>query len=188
MNTSQQGPSADIYSVGLENGDAERSPSAPNSPRLRTGKRVLRPTARRVSRSSKREPSHKEGQPQPVASASLGPVHSSKVSKGALKKRPGPQRRPRISEDVSSGVIPLSAVGTVEVPLLPARVAPRRSERIQRPVPSVANPTRAVSTDPSKRAVRSKPKRKVATKSAAKPQGISKKHCAKTTLEKARKE
>ena len=69
MNTSQQGPSADIDSIELENGDAERSPSAPNSPRFRTGKRVLRPAAGQASRSSKRGPSQKEGQP---ASASLG--------------------------------------------------------------------------------------------------------------------
>jgi hypothetical protein len=39
MNTSQQGPSADIDSARLENGDVERSPSTSNSPRLRTGKR-----------------------------------------------------------------------------------------------------------------------------------------------------
>ena len=47
LNSSQQGPSADIDSAELENGNAERSPSAPNSPRLRTGKWVLRPTTGR---------------------------------------------------------------------------------------------------------------------------------------------
>ena len=63
LNSSQQGPSADIDSAELENGNAERSPSAPNSPRLRTGKRVLRPTTGQVSRPSKRNPSHKDEQP-----------------------------------------------------------------------------------------------------------------------------
>jgi hypothetical protein len=102
MNPSQHGPPADVDATGLENDDAERSPSAPNSSPLRTGKLVPRPTTGQVSRSSRRKPTRKEGQPQPVASASLGPVHSSKVSKGALKKKPGPQRRPRISEHISS--------------------------------------------------------------------------------------
>jgi hypothetical protein len=37
ISTSQQGPSADVDSARLENGDAERSPSASNSPHLRTG-------------------------------------------------------------------------------------------------------------------------------------------------------
>jgi hypothetical protein len=39
--------------------------------------------------SNLRKACHKDGQP---ASASLGPVHSSKVSKPAVKKKPGPQR------------------------------------------------------------------------------------------------
>jgi hypothetical protein len=49
LNSSQQGLSADVDSAGLENGDAEHSPSASNSPRPRTGKRVLRPTTGQTS-------------------------------------------------------------------------------------------------------------------------------------------
>ena len=55
LNSSQQGPSADIDSTGLENGNAERSPSALNSPRLKTRKRVLRPTTGQASQPSKRK-------------------------------------------------------------------------------------------------------------------------------------
>jgi hypothetical protein len=44
IDTSQQGPPAAIDLAGLENGDAEHPLSAPNSPRPRLGKRVLRPT------------------------------------------------------------------------------------------------------------------------------------------------
>jgi hypothetical protein len=190
LNSSQQGPSADIDSAGLENGNAERSPSAPNSPRLRTGKRVLRPTTGQASRPSKRNPPHKDGQ---LASASLGPVHSSKVSKPAVKKKPGPQRRLSISQKVSSDGLPLSSgVDAAEPQPLPDRVTPRRSKRIQPPVPSVAkDPAKTAATGPSKRAVRSKPERKVAsnltTRSSAKPQGISKKQPAQITRGRARK-
>ncbi|KAI9769277.1 MAG: hypothetical protein M1840_004406 [Geoglossum simile] len=74
----------------------------------------------------------------------------------------------------------------------PNRVTPRRSERIQPPVPSVAkDPAKTASTDPSRRSVRSKPERKVAsnltTRSSAKPGGVSKRQPAKTTRGKARK-
>jgi hypothetical protein len=78
IDTSRQGPSTDVDSARLENGDAERSPSASNSSPPSSGKRVLRPTRRQALRPSKRKPSHKDGQP---ASVSLGPVHSLKVSK-----------------------------------------------------------------------------------------------------------
>jgi hypothetical protein len=180
LNSSQQGPPADIDSAGLENGNAERSPSAPNSPRLRT-----------PSRPSKRKASHKDGQP---ASASLGPVHSSKVSKAAGKRK-GPQRRLNISQKVSSDGLPLSSgldAAELQPSPPPVRVTPRRSKRIQPPVSSVAkDPAKTASTDPSKRAVRSKPERKVAsnrtTRSSGKPQGVSKRQPAKTIRGKARK-
>ena len=152
LNSSQQGPSADIDSTGLENGNAERSPSALNSPRLKTGKRVLRPTTGQASRPSKRNPFHKDGQP---ASASLGPVHSSKVSKAAVKKNPGPQRRLNISQKVSSDGLPLSSGEDTANPQPlppPDHVTPCRSKRIQPPVSSVAkDPAKTASTDPSKR-------------------------------------
>jgi hypothetical protein len=176
----------------LENGDAERSPSAPNSPRFRTGKRALRPTTGQASRPSRKKPSRKDGQPQPATSPSLGLVYSSKVSKAAGKKKPGPQQRLNISQNVSSDGLPLSSsVDAAEPPSLD-RVTPRRSKRIQPAVPSVAKgPAKTASTDPSKRAVRSKPERKVAsnltTRSSAKPQGVLKRQPAKTTREKARK-
>ncbi|TVY92751.1 hypothetical protein LAWI1_G002077 [Lachnellula willkommii] len=89
MTTSQQGPPADIDLAGLENSDAKHPPSTPNSPRPRTGKRVLSPTKGQVLRPSRRKQSQKDGQPQLVASASLGPVHPSKVSKAARKIKPG---------------------------------------------------------------------------------------------------
>ncbi|KAF8852992.1 hypothetical protein BDZ45DRAFT_677987 [Acephala macrosclerotiorum] len=188
MNSSQQGPSADIDSAGSENGDAEHSPSAPNSPPLSSGKRVLRPTTGQALRPSERNPSHKDGQP---ANASLGPIHSSKVSKAAGKRK-GPQRRLNISKKVSSNGLPLSSgVDAVESQPSPDRVTPRRSQRISRPVPSVAkDSTRTTSTDPNTRVVRSNPKRNIAsnptTKGSAKPQGISKRPPAKTARVKAR--
>jgi len=188
MNSSQQGPSAGIDSAGLENGDAEHSPSGSISPRPSSGKRVLRPTTGQALRPSKRKPSQKDGQP---ASVSLGLVHSSKVSKDAGKKRPRPQRGLNISKKVPTGGLPLSfGVDAAEPQPSPDRVTPRRSKRIKPPVPSVAkDPTRTASTHPSKRAVRSKPERNVvgnlATRSSAKPQGISKRQPAKTTRGKA---
>ncbi|PVH70380.1 hypothetical protein DL98DRAFT_619623 [Cadophora sp. DSE1049] len=139
-----------------------------------------------ASRSSKRRPSQKEGQP---SSASLGPVHSSKVSKPAVKKKPGSQRRLNISQKVSSDGLPLSSgVDAAEPQPSPDRVTPCRSKRIQPPVPSVAKgPAKTASTAPSKRAVRSKPEQKVASsltaRSSAKPQGISKKQPANYTGE-----
>jgi hypothetical protein len=183
-----QGPSADIDLARLENGDVERSLSGSNSLRPSSGKRVLRPTTRQALRPSKRKPSHKDGQP---ASVSLGLVRSSKVSKAAGKKKLRPQWGLNISQKISSGGLPLpSGVDAVEPQPSLDRVTPRRSKRIKPPVPSVAkDPTRTAPTNPSKRAVRSKPERNVAGNlSPAKPQGISKRQPAKTTRGKARNE
>ncbi len=129
----------------------------------------------------------------PVATESLGLVDSSKASRTAGKSRMGPRQRLTISQEVSSGGLPLSsAVYAVEPQPSPDHVTPRRSKRIQPPVPSVAEDlTKTASTHPSKRAVRSKPKRNVGnnltTMGSAKPQGISKRQPAKTTRGKARK-
>jgi hypothetical protein len=191
LNSSQQGPPTDIDSAGLENGDAERSSSTSNSPPPSSGKRLLRPTTGQALLPSKRKASHKDGQP---ANASLGPVHSSKVSKAAGKRK-GPQRRLNISQKVSSDGLPLSSGVDAAEPQPsppPDRVTPRRSKRIQPPVSSAAkDPAKTASTVPSKRAVRLKPERKVAsnltTRSSAKPQGVSKRQPAKTTRGKARK-
>ena len=170
----------------MENGNAERSPSAPNSPlpSSTTGQALLL---------SKRKASHKDGQP---TNASLGPVHSSKVTK-ATGKRIGSQQRVNISQKVSSNGLPLSSCVNAAEPQpspSPDRVTPRRSKRIQPSVSSVAkDPAKTASTDPSERAVRSKPEQKVASNltarrsATAKPQGVSKRQPAKTTRGKARK-
>ena len=193
MSTSQQGPSADVDSARLENSNAERSPSASNSPRPKTGKWVLRPTTRQALRASRKKPSHKDGQPQPVASASLGPVHSSKVSKATGKKRPGPQRWSNASQEVFSGDPPLLSSPDI-AELLPqtASIPPRRSKRLQPPEPSIAEgPTGITSTDSLKSIARSRPKRKVAgnpiSMVSTKPQGISKRQWSSTTKGKAKK-
>ncbi|KAI1401865.1 hypothetical protein F4819DRAFT_305782 [Hypoxylon fuscum] len=184
---SQQGPSADMNSA--ENGNSELSPSAPYSPRIRTGKRVLRPSTGQASRSSKRNPSRKDDQ---QASVTLGPVHSSKISKTAAKKRSGPPQQPDISQKVSPDGLPFSSgVNPTEPPPSPERITPRRSKRIHPPVPSVAeDPAETASKSPMKRAVQSKPQRKVTsylkTKSSAKPQGTSKKPPTRTARGKAR--
>jgi hypothetical protein len=191
LNSSQQGPPAEIALAGSENGDAEHPPPAPNSPRPRMGKGVLRPTTKQVLRPSRRKQPQKVGQP---VNASLGPVHSSKVSKAAGKRK-GPQRRLNVSQKVSSNSLLLSSGVDAAEPqpsLPPDRVTLRRSKRIQPPVSSVAkDPAKTVSTDPSKRSVRSMPERKVAsnltTRSSAKPQGVSKREPAKTTRGKAKK-
>ena len=191
-NSSQQGLSADIDSAGLENGNAERSPSASNSPRPRTGKRVLRPSTGQTLPPSKRKPSNKDEQTQPRASISLGPLHSSKISKAAGKKRPGPRRRPNASQEVSSGDPPLLSGPDITEPLpQTAVIPPRRSKRIQPPEPSVAeDPAGIASTDSLKGVARSRPKRNVASnpksRGLSNPQGISKKQ--RTTRRKVRKD
>ncbi|KAA6406979.1 MAG: hypothetical protein FRX48_09277 [Lasallia pustulata] len=190
LNSSQQGPPADINLAGLENGDAERSSSAPISPRLSIGKRVHRPRTGQASRPSRKKPSHKDGLPQATASAALGPVHSSKVSKAAVKKKPRPQRRLNISPKVSSDDLPLSS----GVSRTAAQSRPRNSAQKQKDpttAPSVAKDlTGTACTDPSTRVVRPKPKRNIAsnptTKSSAKLQGILPRPPAKTTRGKAR--
>ena len=191
LNSSQQGPPTDIGSAGLENGDAERFFSSSKSPSHSSGKRVLHPATGQALLPSKRKASHKDGQP---ANASLGPGHSSKLSRAAGKRK-GAQRRLNISPKVSSDGLPLSSgVDAAEPQPLPPpdRVTPRRSKRIQPPASRVAkDPAKTVSTDSSKRAVRSKLERKVEsnlkTRSSVKPQGVSKRQPAKTTREKVRK-
>jgi hypothetical protein len=195
MNTTQQGPSAEFGSARLENRDAERSPSASNSPRRHiAGKRDRRPTTGQALRSKGKIPSHKDGQPQPVASASLGPVHSSKVSKATRKKRPGPQQQQNTSQEVSSGDPPLLSGSDIAEPLpQAASIPPRRSKRLQPPEPNTAKgPTGITSTDSTKVITRSRPKRNGAGNpksiGSAKPQGVSKKQCSSRARGKARKD
>ena len=192
MGTSQQGPSADV-AARLENDNAERSPSASNSPPPPTGKRVPRPTTGQTLRPSRKEPIYKDGQRQPAASASLGPVHSSKVSKATGKKMPGLQRRPKLSQEVSSGGPPLLSGSDITEPLpQTASNPPRRSKRLQPLEPSLAKgPTGITSTDPLKSIAKSRPKRKVAGNPisvvSAKPQGIPKRQRSRTRQGKAGK-
>jgi hypothetical protein len=191
LNSSQQEPPAGIDSAGSENGDAERSSSTPNPPPPSSGKRVLRPTTGQALLPSKRKASHKDGQP---ANVSLSPVHSSKVAKAAGKRK-GPYRRLNNSQKISSDGLPLSSGGDAAEPQpspSPDRVTPHRSKRTQPPVPTVSKDLiRTVSSNLSKRAVRSKSERNFAsnltTRSSAKPQGVSKKQPAKTTRGRARK-
>ncbi|KAH8684918.1 hypothetical protein BGZ60DRAFT_467230 [Tricladium varicosporioides] len=163
-----------------QNGDTERSPSASNSLRPRTGKRVLRPTTGQALRPSRKKPSHKDGQPQPVASASLGPVHSSK-------------RRPNASQEMFPGDPPLLSGPDIVEPLpQTAGIPPRRSKRLEPPEPSTAKgPTGITSTDLLGSIAQSRPKRKVAGNPisivSANPQGISKRQRSSTTRGKARK-
>lgn len=183
LNPPQQGPSADIDSTELEIGDAQRSSSFSKSPPPSSSKRVLRPPTGQALLPSKRKTFHED---ERRTNASLGLAHPSKVSKAAGKRK-RPQRRLNISQEVSSDGLQLSSgVNAAKRQLSPPpdRVTPRRSKRIQPPVSGVAK-------DPAKRAVRSKPERKIAnnltTKSSAKPQGVSKRALAKTTQGKARK-
>ena len=140
---------------------------------------------------SKRKASHKDRRP---TNTSLGPVHSSKVS-NAAGERKGPQRRMKISPKLSSNGLPLSsAVDAAEAQRSPPPdgVTPRRSKRIQPPVSSLAKgPAKMASTDPSKHAVQSEPKWKVASnltaKSSTKAQGVSKRQSVKTPQVKTRK-
>lgn len=183
LNSSQQEPPTDIALAGSENGGVERTPSSPNSPPARSG-RVLRARKGQSWLPSKRKALQKDGQP---ANASLDPVHSSKVTKAAGKRK-GPRWRLNISQKVSSDGLPLSSGVDAAEPQPtppPDRVAPRRSKLIQPPVSSLANDSaKAASTDPSKPAVRLKPERKVASnltaRSSAKPQGVLKRQPAKT--------
>ncbi|KAI9674018.1 MAG: hypothetical protein M1829_003861 [Trizodia sp. TS-e1964] len=185
----QQGPSAGIASAALENGDAGHSPSRSISPRRRSGTRALRPIMGQVLRPSKSKLSQKDGQ---LPSASLGPVHSSKVSKAAGKKRPGPRRGLNFSQTVSSrGLISSSGVDVAKAQPFLDPVPPRRSKRINALVPSLAQDLAKMAyTHTSKRTVRPKPERNVAgnltTRSSAKPQGILKRKFAKATLGKAK--
>jgi hypothetical protein len=141
-----------------------------------------------------RKRAHSQNDRQP-ANASLSLVYSSKVSKAASKKKPASQRRLSVLQEASSAGLSLSCcVDAAEPQPLPSpdTATPRRSKRIQPPVLSVSkDPTRTASSNPSKRAVLSKPEQNVVSnltaRSSAKPQGVSKKQPAKNIREKATK-
>jgi len=142
---------------------------------------------------SREKPSYKYRQPQPVASASLGLVYSSKVSKATRKKRLGPQLRPNASQEISPGDLPLLSGPDIVEPLPQTASIPlRRSKRLEPPEPSTARgPTGITSTDSLKNISQSRPKRKVAGNPisivSANPQGISNRQRSNTIRGKARK-
>ena len=76
-----------------------------NLPSPSSGKQILRRTMEQALLPSGRHASHKDKRP---AHAFLGPVHPSKVSKAAGKRK-GPQRRLNILQKVSSNGLPLSS-------------------------------------------------------------------------------
>jgi hypothetical protein len=78
-----------------------------------------------------------------VTSASLGPVHSSKVSKAIGKKRPGFQRRPNASPELSSGDPPVLTGPDIDDPRpQTASIPPRRSRGLEPPeLSTVKGPT-----------------------------------------------
>ena len=73
LNSSQQEPHADIDSAGLKNDEAEPSSPAAKFPRLGSGERILRPTMRQTSRTSREKPSRNDRLPQPAAKEKPGP-------------------------------------------------------------------------------------------------------------------
>lgn len=159
-------------SSGIEDGDAGTSPSAPNSPRLQTGKRVLRPTKGPSSRKSV-----KDGQLQPVTSASLGPINPSKASKAATKKKRGSRRRSNVSLETASRNPELSSEpDLVEQLPLAASTPPRRSKRIQQLRSGQPNNGTGTTSTNS-------PKGR-----SAGPQGVSKRRSAKKARGRPRKD
>jgi hypothetical protein len=148
VNGSQQVEYERVVSSSLENGHAEQPPSTSSSP-LADGV-AHHPAMRPALRSSKQKPSRKD---LSATNASLGPVHSTKISKPARKKRSGPSQQPNTSQMISSDDPQLSSTD---------HTTPRRSKRLEsRREPSVEL-TMAASRDPSERRARSKPKRKAA--------------------------
>ncbi|KAI1196798.1 hypothetical protein F5X97DRAFT_304369 [Nemania serpens] len=176
LNTSQQGPPADVDLARSENNHTEGSSHISNSHAADLTKRICRPRTREIPQSSKANTSHKNGQ---QAAVSLGPINPSKVSK-ATGKRKRPQRQ--------MARLPLaSQVNVVEPqPLaLLDNTTPRRSPRLRRPVPSVSeDQAKSAASSRSKRAVRAQPERNTANSATIKrtrtPRAESKKQRVRT--------
>ena len=187
INASQQGPSTDIDSAGLENGNTKHSPSRSNSPCPSLDKQALCPTTGQALQPSKRKPSYKSLKDRQPASISLGLVCSSKVSKAAGKKKPGPQQQPNILQKISSSSLLLpSGIDIAETQPSLAPVNLCKSLQIQLSIPSIAKNSKYITRSKSKQNITNN----ITAKSSAKPQGISKRQPAKTTQGqgKARKE
>jgi aminoglycoside phosphotransferase (APT) family kinase protein len=147
------------------NSDAEHTPSASNSPHTRIDGQVFRLIICQASRRSNRNPSEK---PRAVASESLGPFRPSKVSKADRNPPFGPQQRPTVPEKADVNI------AEPQIPPVPANL--RKRLRIP-PFPSVAKDTIRTTRSKSKQNIAGN----MATRSSAKPQGISKRQGAKTT-------
>ena len=187
---SQQGSSTYGYIARVESGDAEPSSSVPASPQFRTGTQVPRPT---LAQASKKKRSHNDSQSQPVVSASLGPVHFPKASSPTGRKRPGPQRRPKVFQEVAPAGAPFSHGSGIAEPIpQTASIHPRRSKRLKPPRPSTGvDSTEITSTYSLNGLAQSRPKRKGAgnpkSTGSAKPQGVFKNRHSTRTRQKARK-
>lgn len=160
--------------VSMKTPSTRNSPPESNSPPSGHGRPALRPIAGHTLRSGRRESSHGHGPAHLVASTSHGPAHSSKVSKAPTKRRPGPQRRPKVTEMVS-----LPEQDTAEPPLQAAGTPQRRSKRFHLKETRTANDfARIASADPLKDVSRPRLKRIAGENTipvgTVKPQGISK--------------
>ncbi len=84
----------------------------------------------RSNRSDKSVPrsSHNNKKNRPSANSALGPIHSSKVSKAAGRKIPGPRRPSKIPAERDDGQN--QGLNITISPSPPANVAPRRSRRL----------------------------------------------------------
>ena len=84
----------------------------------------------RSNRSDKSVPrsSHNNKKNRPSANSALGPIHSSKVSKAAGRKIPGPRRPSKIPAERDDGQN--QGLNITISPPPPANVAPRRSRRL----------------------------------------------------------
>ena len=82
-------------------------------------------SGRSILRSNPKPDKNKE---RALASSTLGPIHSSKVSKAAERKAPCPRRQPKIPAEHDNGQNQGPHI-TIS-PSLPANIAPRRSSRL----------------------------------------------------------
>ena len=173
---SQQEPSSNVGSAGLDNVNVDCSSAESIPPRSRAGKKVLHPPTGNPSRPRRKKPSSEIA--QPVTNASLGTVHSTKVMKATRNKKSGPQQIPKVSQKVLSGDPEVNDVPlpqTIDTP-------PRRSRLLQGDTPEIPS-LKVIGRPRAKRIISGNP----ASIDSAKPQGISKKHRVRTTRGKVRK-
>ncbi|KAI1109833.1 hypothetical protein F5Y14DRAFT_391148 [Nemania sp. NC0429] len=143
-NTSQQGSPAEVDPVRVENNATEDTSS---SHPAGLAKRVLRPRTRQAPQSSKDDTSHKGRQ---QAAVSLGPIHSSKVTKPTAKRGRPTRQMARL---------PMTSEGNVEPHPLASldHASPSRSKRLR------SDPARTAAPSRPKRVVRPKPEQGAAS-------------------------